>query len=192
ISILVRMLDEVTDRVIVSPPRILALNRQPSRVLVGRRVGYLNTTSTETSTTQTVEFLDTGTQLYVRPFVAKDKSIRMELKPQVSEAIIRDSKTASGSAVSIPDEVTPEVVTNVIVRDGQTVVLGGLFRESTTFTKQQVPFLGDIPIIGAAFRGHDDNTQRSEIIFMITPTIVNDVMVDEAAQRMTSQTERLR
>lgn len=191
ISVFVKMLDEVSDTVIVSHPRILALNRQPSRVLVGRRVGYLNTTATETSTTQTVEFLDTGTQLYFRPFVAKDNSIRMELKPQVSEAILRDQTTSTGSVVTIPDELTNEIVTNVIVKDGQTIVLGGLFRESSSFTRRQVPLLGDIPIVGAAFRGHDDEMNRSEIIFMITPTIINDTIIANAAMRVSDDIERL-
>lgn len=173
-AIFLRLLDEVSDTTILSNPKILALNRQPARVLVGRKVGYLNTTSTETSTTQTVEFLDTGTQLYFRPFVTNEGFIRMELKPQVSEAEIRTATDATGAAVTVPDEITNELVTNVMVRDGNTIVLGGLFRETTQSDRRQVPVLGDIPLIGAAFRGHEDDVNRSEIIFMITPTIVND------------------
>lgn len=192
VSIFMKLLDEVSDTTIISNPKVLALNRMPARVLVGRRVGYLNTTSTETSTTQTVQFLDTGTQLFFRPFVGRDNSIRMELKPQVSEAIIRQAADATGAAVSIPDEVTQEITTNVIVNDGQTIVLGGLFRESTQFARRQVPFLGDIPVIGAAFRGHDNDTDRSEIIFMITPTIINDAIIDQAAQMVQADIERLR
>lgn len=177
VAIFMKLLDEVTDTTILSNPKILALNRQPARVLVGRKVGYLNTTSTETSTTQTVEFLDTGTQLYVRPFVTNEGLIRLELKPQVSEAVIRESRDATGAAVTIPDEVTNEVVTNVMVRDGQTIVLGGLFRDSTQSTRRQVPVLGDIPLIGAAFQGRDDEVKRSEIIFLITPSIVSDAVL---------------
>lgn len=192
LSIFMKMLDEVTDTVIMANPKILSLNRQPSRVLVGRRVGYLSTTSTDTSTTQTVEFLDTGTQLYFRPFVSADGEIRMELKPQVSEAIIRDATDATGAAVSIPDEVTQGLTTNVLIRDGQTVVLGGLFRESTQFGRRQVPFLGDIPFIGAAFQGHDDQTDRSEIIFLVTPTIINDAQIKDSADRAVADVDRLR
>lgn len=178
VAVFLKMLDEVSDTTILSNPKILALNRQPARVLVGRKVGYLSTTSTDTTTTQTVEFLDTGTQLYFRPFVSlNDNRIRMELKPQVSEAVIREAKDATGAAVTIPDENTNELVTNVIVKDGQTIVLGGLFRESTQSSRSQVPFLGDIPLIGSAFRGHEDNVQRSEIIFLITPSIVKDELL---------------
>jgi len=192
VAIFLRVLDEVTDTTILSNPKILALNRQPSRVLVGRKVGYLSTTSTDTATTQTVEFLDTGTQLYFRPFVTNEGMIRMELKPQVSEAVIRETNDATGVAVTIPDEITNELVTNVMVRDGQTIVLGGLFRESTESTRRQVPFLGDIPVIGAAFRGNEDETQRNEIIFLITPTIVNDQTLALQGERGTNYIERIR
>ncbi|MDX2148448.1 MAG: hypothetical protein SFZ23_13090 [Planctomycetota bacterium] len=192
VAVFLRLLDEVTDSTILSNPKILALNRQPSRVLVGRKVGYLNTTSTDTSTTQSVQFLDTGTQLYFRPFVSSDRTIRMELKPQVSEAVIRDTRDATGAVVTIPDEITNELVTNVIVQDGQTVVLGGLFRESTESTRRQVPLLGDIPLIGAAFRGHEDKVARTEIIFLITPSIVNDQVMAEQGQRGLDYVERVR
>lgn len=192
ISIFLRLLDQVTDTTILSNPKILALNRQPARVLVGKRVGYLNTTSTETSTTQTVEFLDTGTQLYFRPFVSSEGEVRMELKPQVSAAEIRTVTDANGAAVTIPDEVTQELTTNVNVKDGQTIVLGGLFTETTSFTRRQVPFLGDLPILGAAFRGNEDSTQRSEIIFLITPTIMTDTLIADSADKAGADLERLR
>ncbi len=191
-SVFIKMLDDVSDTTILSNPKILCLNRQPSRVLVGRRVGYLSSTTTDTATTQTIEFLDTGTQLYFRPFVSKNGNIRMELKPQVSEAIIRDAVDSSGGTVAIPDEITQEIVTNVIVGDGQTIVLGGLFREATTSTRRQVPLLGDLPLVGAAFRGHDDEVGRSEIIFMVTPSIVTDTLMAAAAEKAMSDVERVR
>ncbi len=174
VSVFLRMLNQVTSTTIISNPKVVTLNRQPGRVLVGRKVGYLQTTSTDTSTTQSVEFLDTGTQLNFRPFVMGDGIIRMELKPQVSEAQLRSATDATGAAVTIPDEVTNELSANVMVPDGHTIVLGGLFRESTAASRRQVPVLGDIPILGTAFRGHDDDVQRQEIIFLITPSIVSD------------------
>lgn len=181
-----RVLDEVTDTTIIARPKVLTLNRQPARVLVGERVGYLSSTTTQTGTTQTVEFLDTGTQLYFRPFVSRDGLIRMELKPQVSEAVIRDATDSGGSAVTIPDETTNELTANVMVRDGQTIVLGGLFRERTQYTRRQLPWIADLPFIGAPFRGREDSTDRAEIIFMITPTIINDQIVSEHAERAKS------
>lgn len=192
ISFFLRALDDITDVTVLSRPKVLALNRQPARVLVGRRIGYLSTTSTETSTTQTVEFLDTGTQLKFRAFVGNDGFIRMELHPSTSTGETREASSAGGAAVTIPEEVTQEITTNVLVRDGSTVVLGGLFRESTTLSRRQVPLLGDIPLIGAAFRGHDDDTRRSEIIFMITPTIVNDQILTEIGNSAGDYVENVR
>jgi len=184
IAVFLRVLDEVTDTTVMARPKIMALNRQRAEVLVGARVGYLSTTATETTTTQTVEFLDTGIQLVFRPFISKNKSIRLELKPSVSEASLRTVTDAQGLLVTIPDELTNELTTNVRVRDGETLVLGGLFRESTRITRRQVPILGDIPILGTPFRGTDNTIDRDEIIFLITPSIVRDdllwAMGDEA------------
>jgi type IV pilus assembly protein PilQ len=192
VAVFLRVLDEVTDVTVISNPKVLTLNRQAARVLVGTRVGYLNTTTTETATTQTVEFLDTGTQLHIRPFVSSDNLIRLEVKPQVSLASLRESTTQTGQPVTIPDEDTTELVTNLLVRDGQTVVLGGLFTESTSYTRRQVPFLGDMPIVGAAFKGQDDSVVRSEIIFMITPSVVDDVVLTLEGERAQDFVENAR
>ncbi|HEX8876387.1 MAG TPA: secretin N-terminal domain-containing protein [Phycisphaerales bacterium] len=192
VGVFIRMLDEVTDTTILSNPKILALNRQPARVLIGQRIGYLNTTSTNTATTQTVEFLDTGTQLHFRPFVGNDGTIRLELKPSVSSAVIRDVRNSGGSTVTVPDEITNELTTNVIVRDGQTVVLGGLFRESTESARRQVPLLGDIPLVGKAFRGQEDEVSRQEIMFLITPSVVSDSFLAEAGTKSNEIVSRVR
>ncbi len=192
VGVFVKLLDEVTDTTILSNPKILALNRQAARVLIGERVGYLNTTSTNTATTQTVEFLDTGTQLHFRPFVGNDNTIRLELKPSVSSAVVRDVRSSAGGTVTVPDEITNELTTNVIVRDGQTVVLGGLFRDSTQTARRQVPLLGDIPLVGYAFRGQEDTIDRQEIIFLVTPTIVSDTFLAESGDKTHDMIARVR
>lgn len=173
-AVFLKLLDEVTDTTVLARPKIMCLNRQRAQVLVGARVGYLSTTTNQTTTTQTVQFLDTGIQLLFRPFISKNGMIRLELRPSVSEAKLREVTDLNGELVTIPDELTNELTTNVRVKDGQTLVLGGMFRESTRITQRQVPWLGDIPLIGAAFTGQDDVTDRDEIIFMITPSVVHD------------------
>ncbi|MDY7108380.1 MAG: hypothetical protein SYC29_07055, partial [Planctomycetota bacterium] len=189
-SIFLRVLDQVTDTTVLSRPKIMCLNRQRAEVLVGRRVGYLSTTATETTTTQTVEFLDTGIQLMFRPFIARNGMIRMELYPSVSEASLRTVTDAQGLQVTIPDELTNELTTNVRIKDGQTLVLGGLFRESTSITRRQVPLLGDIPVLGAAFRGQDDTIGREEIMFLITPSIVHDDVLWELGEEAMAFNDR--
>jgi type IV pilus assembly protein PilQ len=180
-SVFLRALDEVTDTTVLARPKILALNRQRASVLVGQRIGYLSTTATETASTQTVEYLDTGIQLKFRPFISRSGMIRLELQPSVSEARLRNVTTGV-STVSIPDEITNELTTNVRVQDGETLVLGGLYRESNGTTRRQVPILGDIPILGAAFRGHEDVVRREEIIFLITPTVMDDSALWQAGE----------
>ena len=192
VGVFIRALDEVSDTTILSNPKILALNRMPARVLVGRKLGYLSTTSTETATTQTVEFLDTGTQLAFRPFISNEGIIRLEIAPRVSEGVVNTRTDVEGVAITVPDEITQELNTNIAVPDGSTVVLGGLFKETTSAGRSQVPVLGDIPIIGAAFRGHDDAIDRAEVIFMLTPTIMNDTVLIEQGEDGVEWGERVR
>jgi type IV pilus assembly protein PilQ len=169
VSAFVRALDQVTDTTVLANPKLLVLNRQRADLLVGGRLGYLSTTQTETASTQTVEFLDVGTQLTVRPFVGTDDMIRLELRPELS-----DGETISEGGFVIPNKTTQTLTTNVMVRSAQTVVLGGLFKENTTVTRRQVPGLGSVPLLGAAFRGQDDTVERNEVIFLIKPTIMRD------------------
>lgn len=178
VSVFLRVLDEVTDSTVLARPKIMALNRQRAEVLVGEKVAFRSSTATETSVTQRVEFLDTGVSLSFRPFISRNGMIRMELQPKVSFATLRDT----GDGDTLPDEFTNELTTNVRVRDGQTLVLGGLFEEDIQKTRRQVPLLGDIPLLGAAFRGHEDRIRRNEIIFLITPTILKDDVLWELGQ----------
>ena len=166
-SVFVRALDQVTDTTVVAKPNVMVLNRMKADLLVGARLGYLSTTQTETSTSQTVEFLDVGTQLTVRPFVSNEGTVRLELRPSIS-----DGNVVTQEGFVIPNETTQELITNIIVENGQTVVIGGLFKEDTTSTRDQVPGLGDIPLIGNAFKGKDDSLERTEVIFLIKTTIV--------------------
>jgi len=167
-AIFLRALDSVTDTTVLAKPNLLVLNRQKADLLVGERLGYLSTTVTDTSETQTIEFLDVGTQLTVRPFITEEGTIRLELRPSVS-----DGTTRLEGGFIIPDETTQELVTNIIVESGQTVVLGGLFIEDTTVGRSQVPGFGDLPFVGAAFKGQDDDFRRSEVIFMVKTTIMD-------------------
>lgn len=174
-SVFVRALDQVTDTTVVAKPNVMVLNRMRADLLVGARLGYLSTTQTETSTSQTVEFLDVGTQLTVRPFVSNEGTIRLELRPSIS-----DGNVITQEGFVIPNETTQELITNIIVENGQTVVIGGLFKEDTTTTRDQIPGLGDIPFVGNAFKGRDNSVERTEVIFLIKTTIVEPQQMTDA------------
>ena len=185
VGVFIRALEEVTETVLLANPKILALNKQKGQVIVGRRDGYLTTTVTETQAIQSVEFLETGTQLIFRPYIGKNGYVRMELHPEDSIGGL--------TAANLPFETTTELTTNVMCRDGQTVLIGGLFREVTTDTRGQVPVLGDIPGIGPAFRSTRDSTQREEVIILLTVHIVKNYdALAEASRREIENIERVR
>lgn len=176
VQAIITALEEVTDTTLLANPKILAVNKQEGSVLIGKKLGYLDqTTQTQTSTTQSVAFLNTGTQLIFRPYIGNDGYIRMDIYPKDSEGIL--------NAQGVPDETTTELRTNVIVKDGETVILGGLFRDSVKATRKQVPLLGNLPIVGAAFRGTEDVAMREEVIIMLTPHIIHEPSQTGGADR---------
>ncbi|NJL30718.1 MAG: hypothetical protein HC898_03295 [Phycisphaerales bacterium] len=187
IAAFIEALDKVIDTTILANPKLLVLNRQKASILIGGKDGYISTTQSETTTTQTVEFLEFGNQLSIRPFISEDEMVRMEIQPKISEGEV----VTKGTFI-VPEETTQELTTNVIVRSGQTVILGGLFKERTTVTRKQVPVVGDIPILGNAFKGTSDGTVREEYIFLITPTVMKDQAIYAAGDRMKDNVELAR
>jgi type IV pilus assembly protein PilQ len=170
VQAIITALETVADTTLLANPKILAVNKQEGAVLIGKKIGYVSqTTQTQTSTTQSVQFLETGTRLVFRPFVGNDGYIRMDIYPKDSDAELRSVGDAS-----IPDEKTTELRTNVIVKDGETVVLGGLFRDSVSTNRSQVPVLGNLPFVGVLFRGTQDNVVREEVIILLTPHIIGE------------------
>jgi type IV pilus assembly protein PilQ len=170
-------LESITDTTLMANPKILAVNKQEGIVYIGRKIGYISQTSqNQTSTTQAVSFLETGTRLAFRPYIGDDGYIRMDIYPKDSDGILKDNQ--------IPDETSTELRTNVVVKDGQTVVIGGLFRDSVLTTKAQVPILGDLPFVGALFRGKTDTTNREEVIIILTPHIIVEPSQTHAEKRI--------
>ncbi len=165
VGVFVRALEAITDTVVLANPKVLALNRQRGQVIIGRRDGYLTTTVTETQAIQNVRFLETGTQLIFRPFIGENGLVRMELHPEDSVGTVTNG---------LPSEQTTEVTTDVIVRDGQTILIGGLFREVTAGTRSQIPLLGNAPVVGPLFRGKRDTIIRQEVIILLTVHIIKD------------------
>jgi len=183
----IRALEGVTDVTVLANPKLLIVNKQRGEVMVGNRDGYLTTTVTETVATQTVEFLETGTRLVVRPFIGKNGLIRMEVHPEDSSG----SVAQVGTSV-LPAETTTEVTSNVLVRDGHTIVIGGLFRERTTNGRSQIPLLGNIPYLGPLFRRTNDATVREEVIILITPRIIRQEIDEAVSEQIKNDMERFR
>ena len=183
----IRALEEVTDVAVMANPKLLVLNKHRGEVMVGNRDGYLTTTVTETVATQTVQFLETGTRLVVRPFIARDGYVRLEIHPEDSSGSVQPVGTSV-----LPSETTTEVTSNVLVRDGHTIIISGLFRERTSISRSQIPILGNLPYIGSVFRRTIDNTVREEVIILVTPRIIKHEPDEAVSSQMKNDIERFR
>jgi type IV pilus assembly protein PilQ len=170
VAVFIAALETITDTTVLSNPKVLAVNKQRSQVIVGQRIPYVTTTTSETTAVQTVNFLDVGTELVFRPFISDDGFVRLEVHPKVSSATF----TPNGEFSTLPGENTTEVTTNIMVKDGHTIVIGGLFKEATSTARLQVPGLGNIPGLGWLFRSNSDDTKRKEIVVLLTPHIIDD------------------
>ena len=166
LGIFVEALETVGNTTVLSNPQVLAVNRQVSEVLVGQRLPYITTSVNETSSTQSVEFLEVGTSLVFRPFISSDGYVRMEIHPKNSTGVINSQ--------GLPEETTTQVNANVLVQSGHTVVIGGLMETRESTNTEQVPLLGTIPFIGPLFRSETQSEVKTEIIVLLTPHIVGE------------------
>ncbi len=173
----INALESLGDTNVIATPRLLVLNKHRAEILIGKELGYVSTTITETSASQTVDFLKVGAQLVIRPFISNDGLIRMEVHPEVSTGAVQITNN-----FTVPNKDTTQVTTNILVPDGATVIIGGLMREDLQTTSSQIPFLGNLPVIGAAFRNKIETTTKQEIIVLITPHIVGDYEVASEGQ----------
>lgn len=182
VGVFLRALDQVTDVTLLSNPKVMTLNRQLARVFVGERIGYFESSNSLGITTSTLQFVDTGIVLDVRPFIFADGRVRLELSPKISQVVFRETNQGV-----IPDESIQQITTDVLVPEGHTAVLGGLFREDNGRSKSQVPLLGDMPLIGNLFKGRDEYMRQTEVIFLIKPTVLQDKAIiadgEEASER---------
>ncbi len=178
---LIDSLDTIGTTDILSSPRITAVNNQEAKILIGSTEPYVTTTTTTTSGTTTnaesVQFVEVGVKLHVTPTIHDDDFITMKIKPEVSAVT---SKITTSSNNTIPVVETSEAETTVTVKNGVTIVIGGLMKEEKITKVKKVPILGDIPYINFAFRNQSDDKKKSEIVIFLTPTIITgDVPADD-------------
>ena len=129
----IRALESLGETKVLACPRLLVLNKQRAEIHIGKQLGYETSTVSQTSTTQTVQFMPVGTQLRLRPFVSSDGMIRMEIHPERS--------TGDIDANGIPQTTTAQVTTNVMIPDGATIVIGGLMDTEIDQNWEGVPLV---------------------------------------------------
>jgi type IV pilus assembly protein PilQ len=147
---------------ILATPHIATLNNREATLLVGEQ--YPIVTVNEQTGFPTVTNVNVGVQLRVTPTIGADGVITAEVHPEYSEII--------GFNSSFPIIANRKVDAVLRVRDGETIVLGGLFQDTSSETISKLPFLGDIPILGQFFRNKATARQRDEVVFLITPHIL--------------------
>ncbi|MCK4993741.1 MAG: hypothetical protein KAS13_01675 [Candidatus Omnitrophica bacterium] len=171
---------------ILSNPKIAVVNNTEARIHVGAREVYVTTTTTTGQSTSTlsesVNFIDIGLQMDVIPTINEDGFVSLKLKTEIS-SVIRTLITPSGNAIPIVDTSVAE--TTVLVKDGATIVIGGLRKEEKTKIERRVPILSKIPGLGQLFKTKSETDNVTELLIMLTPTIISgEALISEQGREI--------
>ena len=150
---------------IIATPKVLTADQQTARIASGTEIPYQEASS---SGATSVAFKEAALSLEVTPHITPDGRIIMEL--QINQDTVGDE------FAGIPSINTNQIQTNVLVNNGETIVLGGVFETSTVESVTKTPFFGDLPVIGRFFRNTSKSERKQELLIFITPKIVKDVL----------------
>lgn len=181
---IISALDSVSKLRVLSAPSVLVRNNVEANFSSGTQIPVQSTIINPTlgggtgggtdtnSTFSQVQFRQTGVSLKVKPRASNDGTVFMEITQEVSSPAADDASTPTvGGNVSVN---TNTLTTEVAVQSGETVVLAGLIKTDSSRSKSGIPFLSRIPIVGGLFGDHSQNDNRSELVILITPTVVRD------------------
>ncbi len=149
---------------ILATPRLVTLNGKEADLLIGETYPVVYSTSVLGSSN--VQFVDVGVKLRLTPVIGPDGSVTAELHPEYSEV---QGFTSAG----YPIIANRKIDSTLRVKSGETIVLGGLLRDSSSETISRVPWLSDIPVLGKFFENKQASRERDEIVFLITPHIID-------------------
>ncbi|AMX17490.1 Type IV pilus biogenesis and competence protein PilQ precursor [Acinetobacter pittii] len=155
---------------VISTPKVMTADKQPARVATGQQVPYQTTTNSAAGATASTSFKDALLSLDVTPSITPDGKIQMKLD------ISKDSvagEAPNGELILNKNNIN----TNVLVNNGETVILGGVFEQTTSNSQTKVPFFGDLPVVGRLFRKDVKSDDKQELLIFVTPRIVNDTLV---------------
>ncbi len=162
---------------ILSSPRIMALNNQEAKILVGSKEAYLTQTTSQPATgvpitASQVNFVDVGVQLFVSPTINNQGFVTLKIRPVVSSAQYT-SLVGSNQTTQVPIVSTSEAETAVMVKDGVTIMIAGLKKDKKEKEVKKIPLFGDIPGIGFLFRSTSDKVTKTELVIFLTPHITS-------------------
>jgi len=186
-------LSEFKDAVnVLSTPHILTSDNKEAEIMVGENVPFLSQFQASTTLgappVQSIERKDVGITLKIKPQISEGNYIKLDIYQEISAL----APTAS-TGVSATDIITTKrsAQTSVVVRDRQTVVIGGLIQNKETKTVTKVPFLGDIPLLGWLFKSTTTENTKTNVLIYLTPTIVKDFQnLEELKERKKEEFEK--
>ena len=192
---LLNALAEQTDVSLLSSPQILVLNNEEAFVNVGDQVPILtsqsvpvNSNATDLFQTSSVQYKDTGTLLKVRPRINYDGLIILDVDQQVSAATANSLGGTESPIIS-----TRQLKTKLAVKNGQSIMMGGLIKKGVTNAESKVPLLGDIPLLGWAFKYGKKSNAKTELLVMITPYVIeSDDVLEQYIKKFQEKTQGLR
>ena len=149
---------------IVSQPKVMTADKETAKILKGTQIPYQQNTS---SGATSVSFKEAALSLEVTPQITPDNRIIMEVK------VNKDEPDYTNVLNGVPPIATNEVNAKVLVNDGETVVIGGVFKNTQSKTVDKVPYLGDLPYIGSLFRRDTVEDSKEELLIFLTPRILN-------------------
>jgi general secretion pathway protein D len=173
LGLLARALETGANANILATPNLLTLDNEEARIIIGQNLpfttGQFTSTGTATGTVnpfQTIERRDIGTQLRVRPQVSESGTVRMQ--------IFQETSSLQSFSPQGPITNRRAIESNVLVDDGQIVVLGGLIEDKVSGGEQKVPLVGDIPVIGQMFRYDNRKREKTNLLVFLRPVVLRD------------------
>ena len=171
ISAIVNAVKTDTDFRILSTPQILTTDNEEARITVGENRPYQTRSTTDVSggTFESFEYRDVGNILKITPHVTEGRLVRLTISLEVTRINVEATNETSSTR---PVTRKRTVDTTVIVKDSQTVVIGGLIDDSTTTNETKVPVLGDIPILGWLFKNQQYDQEKTNLYVFLTPRVI--------------------
>jgi len=183
-NVVLNLLSAITDVHVVSAPELLVLDHQTASLLVGNEVPIPTAQIQSTITAgapivNTVQYIDTGVILKVSPRVNANGLITLDVGQEVS-AVANASTTAATNSLG-PTITQRRIQSTITVQDGETVALGGLIQDTNSLTKDGLPVLSDVPVLGALFRSTDRSVARTELLVLLSPRVLHNASDARAA-----------
>ena len=192
ISAIINAVKEDESFRILSTPQVLTTDNEEARITVGENRPYQTRSTTDVSggTFESFEYRDVGKILKITPHVTEGRLVRMQINLEVTAI---DLAGTLATSTTQPVTLKRTVDTTVIVRDSQTIVIGGLIDDTTTINETKVPLLGDIPVLGWMFKDRSETRQKTNLYIFMTPRVIkNPAEAESVLQEKQGQMNKVR